>query len=97
VVIPRRVLGMTRNGPVQETKVANVVECIMQTNISIFDEIVPEFLPVRSMPIFRRAHVDGVCSRCGRWHTIALQNGLPSCFEVEKKSDRRNAVKGCVQ
>ena len=52
------------------------MERIMETNVSILDEVTAEFFPERYMPIFRGAQVDGVCPRCGHWHTVALHNGF---------------------
>jgi len=73
---------------------ANAMEHIMETNISILSEIALEFFPVCSMPILRGVQVDGVCPRCGRWHTLALCNGEPFCIWNECHSYRHVAAKG---
>lgn len=73
------------------------MERIMEANVSILGEIAAEFFPERVVPIFRGAQVDGVCPRCRKWHTVALHNGLPFCFVIEKETERRIAAKGVIQ
>jgi hypothetical protein len=57
----------------------------------------PGILFALRVPTFGGVQVDGVCPRCGRWHTVALHNGLPSCFVIETKPGCRIAAKGVGQ
>lgn len=48
------------------------------------------------LPIFGGAQVDGVCPRCGRWHTVTIRNGVPFCIQIDKQPYYRAAAKGGV-
>ena len=49
------------------------------------------------LPTFGSVQVDGVCPRCGRWHTVTLRNGVPICVQIDKQPYSRVAVEGGIQ
>ncbi len=57
----------------------------------------PGILLVLRVPTFGGVQVDGVCPRCGRWHTVALRNGVPFCVQIDKQPYSRVAAEGGIQ
>lgn len=68
-----------------------------ETEAAVRGDIVPGILFALRLPTFGSVQVDGICPRCGRWHTVALRNGFPSCYVSGHESNHRINTKGGVQ